>query len=177
VYAHLDVARSLTAILGAVAASTGTSRTRDIDPAALDYGLSQRALTTISGRTDVVAELTPPGGFAALAHSSLQTLDEPTVRVVLRQAVRDVRIARLRPRRSVGGSHRRKAPAHRRPLRQRAIGELMLKVAPTYPSDTEAATGVIALLCKQISEPLEHGLTARRYAMSGDHRALCGTVL
>ncbi|MGW2051964.1 hypothetical protein ACWCPF_43620 [Streptomyces sp. NPDC001858] len=52
-YRLLDVARALVAIHGAVAASTETSRTRDIDPAAaaLDYGLSQRALIAVSGRT------------------------------------------------------------------------------------------------------------------------------
>ncbi|MDX3548335.1 hypothetical protein PV729_45840 [Streptomyces europaeiscabiei] len=58
-----------------------------------------------------------------------------------------------------------------------AIGELMLEVAPAYLSDTEAATGVLALLCEQNGEPIEHGLAARRYAMSGDRRALHGTVL
>ncbi|MFC9484569.1 hypothetical protein ACFTZM_00630 [Streptomyces hydrogenans] len=57
-----------------------------------------------------------------------------------------------------------------------AIGELMLEVAPAYLSDTEAAD-VLALLCDQIGEPLDHGLAARRYAMSGDRRALHGTVL
>lgn len=49
-YRLLDVARSLTAIHGAVAAGTETSRTRDSDPAAeaaLDYGLSQRALIAV----------------------------------------------------------------------------------------------------------------------------------
>ncbi|WP_307168123.1 hypothetical protein [Streptomyces sp. B3I7] len=57
-----------------------------------------------------------------------------------------------------------------------AIGELMLEVAPAYLSDAEAADA-LALLCEQIGEPLEHGLAARRYAMSGDRRALHGTVL
>ncbi|MFH9677520.1 hypothetical protein ACH4L5_35365 [Streptomyces sp. NPDC017405] len=60
-YRLLDVARSLTAIHGAIAAGTETSRTRDSAPAAetaLDYGLSQRALIAISRRADVVAELT-----------------------------------------------------------------------------------------------------------------------
>ncbi|MFB7609835.1 hypothetical protein [Streptomyces gardneri] len=33
------------------------------------------------------------------------------------------------------------------------------------------------LLCDQIGEPLDHGLAARRYAMSGDRRALHSTVL
>ncbi|MET9175887.1 hypothetical protein ABZX64_33340 [Streptomyces misionensis] len=57
-----------------------------------------------------------------------------------------------------------------------AIGELMLEVAPAYLSDIEAAN-VLALLCDQIGEPLDHGLAARRYAMSGDRRALHGVVL
>ncbi|MEW2497507.1 hypothetical protein AB0942_28825 [Streptomyces nodosus] len=90
-----DVTRALAAIHGAVAAGTKTSRTRDTDPAAvaaLDYGLSQRALITVSGCTDDVAELITRR-LAALAYSGLQALDEPTVRAVARQAVRDVRTA------------------------------------------------------------------------------------
>ncbi|MFF8931523.1 hypothetical protein ACF1AO_30130 [Streptomyces longwoodensis] len=67
---------------------------RHSDPgaaAALDYGLSQRALIAVSGRTDAVAEITRR--LAALAHSGLQALDAATVRAVVRQAVRNVRIA------------------------------------------------------------------------------------
>ncbi|MET8009499.1 hypothetical protein ABZU86_30655 [Streptomyces sp. NPDC005271] len=52
----------------------------------------------------------------------------------------------------------------------------MLEVALAYLSDTEAAD-VLALLCEEIGEPLEHGLAARGYAMSGDRRALHRTVL
>ncbi|MFE7045155.1 hypothetical protein ACFU9X_38785 [Streptomyces atratus] len=58
-YRLLDVARALGAIHGAVTAATDPSRTRDSDPAAaaaLDYGLSQRALIAVSGRTGDVAE-------------------------------------------------------------------------------------------------------------------------
>ncbi|MFB6991327.1 hypothetical protein ACFC0C_26615 [Streptomyces sp. NPDC056178] len=57
-----------------------------------------------------------------------------------------------------------------------AIGELMLEVAPAYLSDTDAAD-VLAPPCEAIGEELEHGLAARRYAMSGHRRALHGTVL
>ncbi|MER6611572.1 hypothetical protein ABT282_38440 [Streptomyces sp. NPDC000927] len=56
------------------------------------------------------------------------------------------------------------------------IGELMLDVAPAYLSDTEA-TEILTLLCAQIGENLDHGHAARRYAISGDRRALHGTVL
>ncbi|MFB6507426.1 hypothetical protein ACFYXP_33355 [Streptomyces sp. NPDC002466] len=59
-YRLLDVARALAAIHEAVTAGTETSRTRETGPAtgaALDYGLSQRALTAVSARADMVAEL------------------------------------------------------------------------------------------------------------------------
>ncbi|MFJ4967104.1 hypothetical protein ACIP6P_32485 [Streptomyces sp. NPDC088729] len=180
-YRLLDVARSLAAIHDAVAASPETSRTRDSDPAdaaALDYGLSQRALIDVSSRTDDVAELITRR-LATLAHSGLQALDEPTVRAVVRQAVRDVRTAP--PPVPVGPPADPALTELRRVVDDlaastHAIGELMLEVAPAYLSDTEAAD-VLALLCDQIGEPLEHGLAARRYAMSGDRRALHGTVL
>ncbi|MGQ7754789.1 hypothetical protein ACUN29_41290 (plasmid) [Streptomyces sp. WC2508] len=101
------------------------------------------------------------------------------MRAVVRQAVRDVRTAP--PPAPV------EPPADPTVAAARAIvddlvavnheiGELMLEVAPAYLSDTDA-TDVLALLCEQIGEPLEHGLAARRYAMSGDRRALHGTVL
>ncbi|MDX3528482.1 hypothetical protein P1P75_19040 [Streptomyces sp. ID05-39B] len=179
-YRLLDVARALAAIHGAVAAGTETSRTRDTDPAAaaLDYGLSQRALIAVSGRTDDVAELITRR-LVTLAHSGLQALDEPTVRAVVRQAVRDVRTTPPPPPAdpptdpAIGAARRLvddlAANSH-------AIGELMLEVAPAYLSDTDAAE-VLALLCEQIGEPLEDGLAARRYTMSGDRRALHGTVL
>jgi hypothetical protein len=51
-----------------------------------------------------------------------------------------------------------------------AIGELMLEVAPAYLSSD------LAPLWEQIGESLGYGLAARRYAMSGDRRALHGTV-
>lgn len=106
-------------------------------------------------------------------------LDEPTVRAVVRQAVRDVRTAPPPPPADTPADP---SPAAARRLvddlaaNSHAIGELMLEVAPAYLSDTDAAD-VLALLCGQIGEPLEHGLAVRRYAMSGDHRALHGTVL
>ncbi|MFJ1887165.1 MULTISPECIES: hypothetical protein [unclassified Streptomyces] len=82
---------------------------------------------------------------------------------MVRQVVRDVRTA---PPALVA---LRAASSH-------VIGELMLEVAPAYLADT-AAADVLALLCEEIGEPLEHGLAARRYTMSGDRRALHGTVL
>jgi hypothetical protein len=174
-YRLLDVARALAAIHDAVAAGTEVTLMRDTGPAvaaALDYGLSQRALIAVSGRSSDVAELSR---LAMLAHSGLQALDTATVRAVVRQAIRDVRsapepadppadpeLAALR------------AVVDNLAAATYAVGELMLEVAPAYLSDT-AAADVLAPLCEQIGEDLERGLAARRYAMSGDRRAL--TVL
>ncbi|MFJ9417739.1 hypothetical protein ACIRPT_26770 [Streptomyces sp. NPDC101227] len=91
----LDVARALAAIHGALAAGTDLSRTRDTGPAAaaaLDYGRYQRALIAVSGRTDDIARLIT-GRLATLADCGPDALSEPTVRVVVRQAARDVRSA------------------------------------------------------------------------------------
>lgn len=58
-YRLLDVAHALGAIHDAIATGTDPSRVRDTDQAAaatLDFGLSQRALTAVSGRTGDVAE-------------------------------------------------------------------------------------------------------------------------
>ncbi|MFJ4007778.1 hypothetical protein ACIPWL_30600 [Streptomyces sp. NPDC090023] len=129
------------------------SRTRDTGPAAaaaLDYGLSQRALIAISGRTDTVAEIITRR-LATLAHSGLQALDAAAVRAVVRQAVRDVRTAPPPPPAEPPADP---AVAALRAVVDdlvavnHAIGELMLEVAPAYLSDTQAAD-VLARLCDQ----------------------------
>ncbi|MEU6577872.1 hypothetical protein [Streptomyces sp. NPDC046805] len=43
-------------------------------------------------------------------------------------------------------------------------------------SDT-AVADALAPLCEQIGEDLEHDLAARRYAMTGDRRALHSSIL
>ncbi|MEU4955217.1 hypothetical protein [Streptomyces lavendulae] len=156
-YRLLDVARALTAIHGAVAAHADPSRTRDTGPAAaaaLDYGLSQRALIAVSGRTDAVAELITHR-LATLAHSGLHALDEATVRAVVRQAVRDIRTAPPPPPAEPPADPA--VAALRRVVddlaaSSHAIGELMLEVAPAYLSDIEAAD-VLALLCDRSANP------------------------
>ncbi|WP_331726438.1 hypothetical protein [Streptomyces uncialis] len=176
-YRLLDVARALAAIHDAVTTGPGLSRTRDSDPAAvaaLDYGLSQRALIAISGRTDAVAEIITRR-LAALADSGL---DETAVRAVVRQAVRDVRTA---PPPSADPPADPAVAALRAVVddlaaSSHAIGELMLVLAPSYLTDHEAAD-LLDRLCDDIGIPLDHGLAARRYALSGDRRALHGTVL
>ncbi|MFF1360238.1 hypothetical protein [Streptomyces sp. NPDC058297] len=115
-YRLLDVARALAAIHGAVTAGTEVSPARDSDPgavAALDFGLSQRALIAVSARSGDVAELIARR-LATLAHSGLKALDGPTVRGGPpgrpRCAHRSVPAARG----SVGGSHAHCAAPRRR---------------------------------------------------------------
>jgi hypothetical protein len=96
------------------------------------------------------------------------------VRAVVRQAIRDIRTAPPPP--PVGPPAdpviaKLRAVADELAASAYAIGELMLEVASAYLSDTDA-TDILALLCEQIGEPLDHGLAARRYALTGDRRAL-----
>ncbi|MGW2111073.1 hypothetical protein [Streptomyces sp. NPDC001948] len=100
------------------------------------------------------------------------------MRAVVRQAVRDVRTALPPP--PTDPLADPTVAALRRVVDDlaastHAIGELMLEVAPVYLSDTDAAD-VLAPLCEEIDEELDHGLAARRYATSGDRRALHGTM-
>ncbi|MFB8000120.1 hypothetical protein ACFC4G_46055 [Streptomyces sp. NPDC056002] len=186
-YRLLDVARALAAIHRAVAAGTEMSRTRDTDPAAtaaLDYGLSQRALIDVCAHSSDVAELITLR-LAMRVHSGLKALDELAVRAVVRQAVRDVRTVPPPPSPAPPASADPSADPTLTALRRvvddlaanaHAIGELMLEAAPAHLSDTDAAD-VLAPLCDAIGKPLDHALAARRYAISGDRRALRGTVL
>ncbi|MGW2183683.1 hypothetical protein ACWCXX_37850 [Streptomyces sp. NPDC001732] len=48
-----------------------------------------------------------------------------------------------------------------------AIGELLLEVAPAYLSDHQAAD-TLALFCDEIGIDLDHGLAARRYALTSE---------
>ncbi|UDM05471.1 hypothetical protein [Streptomyces longhuiensis] len=180
-YRLLDVAHAQAAIHGAVTASTDPSRTRDTDPvaeAALDYGLSQRALVDVCARRGDVAQLITRR-LATLTHNGENPLDEPAVREVVRQAVHDIRATPSPP--PVCPSADPALAALRAVVDDLAagthqVGELMLEVAPAHLSDA-AAAHVLAPLCEEIGEGLDHALAARRYAISGDRRALNGTVL
>ncbi|MFB8000382.1 hypothetical protein ACFC4G_47500 [Streptomyces sp. NPDC056002] len=118
-YRLFDVSRSLAAIHDAVTAGPACLARETPNPgtqAALDYGLSQRALIDISSRTDAVTELITRR-LATLARNGLQALDEPAVRAVVRQTVRDVRNAPAARRSADGPDRRRAARRRRRPRR------------------------------------------------------------
>lgn len=148
-------------------------------PAALDYGLPQRALIAISGRVGDVAELITRR-LTTLAHSGLTTPDEPAVCAVVRQAVRDIRTAPPPPLPVDPPADptiaEMRALVDRLAVSAYSMGELLLEVAPAYLSGEQAAD-VLALLCNETAEDLEHGLAARRYVLTGDRRALDGTPL
>ncbi|MGA5874191.1 hypothetical protein [Streptomyces cinereoruber] len=93
---------------------------------------------------------------------------------MVRQTVRDIRTAPPAP---PGDPPTSPAVAALRAVVDLAVStymieELMLEVAPAYLSEV---ADVLALLCDQVGEPLNHGLAARRYAVSDDRRALHGT--
>lgn len=194
-YRLISIARTAGAIDTAVAVADPASRTRDTDPdaqAALDYGLSQRALLAVSGRTGDLAALITDR-LTALAPSGTQALRPNTIQQVVQQAVDDVRVQAVVDQavHDVRATPPTTAPVAtptdpaaaelRRVIDElvdsaQAIGRLMLEVAPAYLSDA-AAADVLAPLCEDIGENLDHGLAARRYAITGDRRALHGTVL
>ncbi|GFN09945.1 hypothetical protein Smic_85010 [Streptomyces microflavus] len=102
----------------AVAVGPGTSRTRDTDPAAaaaLDYGLSQRTLIAVSGRTDTVAQLITRRIVALATAASRPSMSRPCVPWSARPSaphrLRRPPVRRRIPRRSPGRSQKE------RPLR------------------------------------------------------------
>lgn len=111
--------------------------------------------------------------LSTLAHSGLPAVDEPTVRAVVRQAVRPAPVAADLPADPALTELRRVVDDFATTY---AISELMLEVAPAYLSDTDAAD-LLAPLCEAIGENLEHGLAAGRYALSGNRCSLHGAVL
>ncbi|MEC4020450.1 hypothetical protein [Streptomyces sp. H27-D2] len=56
------------------------------------------------------------------------------------------------------------------------IGRLMLEIAPAYLTDSQAARR-LGIFAAEIGLTLEEALADRRYAISGDRRALVGIVL
>ncbi|OEJ93130.1 hypothetical protein [Streptomyces thermolilacinus] len=147
------------------------------DTAALDYGLSQRALVAVSARSDDVAALITRR-LAALARSGVRGLDEAAVREVVRQAVHDVRTAPPVPAGPPSDPLAAEGRRHFEALAtvQPPIGELMLEVAPAYLSDTDAVVR-LAVLCDVLDVTLDHALATRRYALTGDQRAQVPTSL
>ncbi|MEU9313462.1 hypothetical protein [Streptomyces sp. NPDC048256] len=120
-YRLLDVARSLTAIHGAVAAGTDLSRTRDNDPAAaaaLDYGLSQRALSEVSSRAEDVSELIPDDSPRSLAAVSRPLMSPLCARWSPGRPRHPYRPASAARRSADGLDRRRAAPRRRRPRGQ-----------------------------------------------------------
>ncbi|MFE9565894.1 hypothetical protein ACFYM0_32835 [Streptomyces sp. NPDC006487] len=180
VYRLLDVARGVAAIRAGATAGTLVSRTRDapqVAEAALDYGFSQRAVIAVAARSGDIAELIT-GRIAACTRVGAQDLDAATVRAVVHQAVRELRAAPPEPPDAPpadpGLAELRRVVADLA-VSAHAMGELFLEVAPAYLCDTTAAD-VLGPLCDEIGN-LDTGLATRRYALTGDRRALHGIVL
>ncbi|OEJ56742.1 hypothetical protein BGM19_00375 [Streptomyces agglomeratus] len=57
------------------------------------------------------------------------------------------------------------------------LGQITLELAPPYLSEQEAVDTILARLANDIGSDTETILAARRYALTGDRRALDGTWL
>ncbi|GHB30747.1 hypothetical protein GCM10010346_62650 [Streptomyces chryseus] len=57
------------------------------------------------------------------------------------------------------------------------LGQIALELAPPYLSEQEAVDTILARLANDIGSDAKTILAARRYALTGDHRALDGTWL
>ncbi|MER5728901.1 hypothetical protein ABT084_11275 [Streptomyces sp. NPDC002138] len=183
-YRLIEVSRAAEAIAAALEAVGGVSHARDTPTArdALDFGLSQRALPAVAGREDEVVALNTRRLAVLTGHGAPP--DENALGAVVHQAVRDVRDVRSAPAPApaapVGGADPAVAVlrlvADDLAATAMELGELILEIAPAYLSDARAAER-LAPLCEQIGEDLENGLAARRHAITGDRRTLCGTLL
>ena len=197
-YRLIAVARAAAVIDEAVAGAVSVSRTRDTGTetgAGLDYGLSQRALLAVSARSGDVAAMIA-ARLTALTADSTRGLPADTVRDVVQHAVDAARAQELADQTlhqvrtalpaavpataATVAADPRLAELHQAvddlTAASHAIGELMLEVAPAYLSDQDAAEAV-APLCEEIGQTVPEALAARRYAITGDRRALAGTVL
>jgi hypothetical protein len=151
-----DTARELRA----TARAHGLSLTGD------DLGLSGRALQDLHGRADEVAAALA----ARLATSSAGDVED--VAALLREVARDLR---AHPPPALHPERPEVAQAHSlvTQLRDQAasIGRLVLEIAPAYQADADVAD-VVALFADDIGASLPEALAYRRYAITGDPRAL-----
>jgi hypothetical protein len=158
-----------------------------------DFGLSQRALRAIADRADQVADARTRRLTAA---DPALLADPAAIRETVRQAVADARTAATGtatatspPLPADEGGDRggdrgdqgvlaelRAVAAHLVDTAHR-LGESALEIAPGYLADDQAAENGLAQFADDLGTGLDEVLAARRFALTGDRRALEGTLL
>jgi hypothetical protein len=186
-YRLLEIATTLDTLNRAAVGTGAVSPAGDTAARLWDFGLSQRALRDVADQADRIAEdLT-----AALtaAEPDLRT-DPDAVRDLVHQVVEAARHSAL-PAMSVENSTEAFTDIDVEPtdiasLRdmvdklvdlQGRLGLLALEIAPAYLTDAQAREGGLDRLADDIGIEIEHLLAARHFAVTGDRRALEGTVL
>ncbi|WP_141747242.1 hypothetical protein [Streptomyces agglomeratus] len=197
----IDIAEStegLSKAIGAAGLLTGVSPSGNTDTAGMpDLGLSQRALREVHGRLDELTTLVTERLTTARPTGQAEW---STVRYIVNQVVDELRREPLPTASgtaddnglSDGGTLER-APTNteQQPICTNAIrhlvdelatvggrlGEIALKLAPPYWSEEEALDNILTLFADDIGSDPDTVLALRRYALTGDRRALEGTWL
>ncbi|GHF74030.1 hypothetical protein GCM10010218_63940 [Streptomyces mashuensis] len=197
-YRLIDIAESAGVLERAIGAAgvLAVSPAGDTEPVAgvEGWGLSQRALREVHGRLDelgrtVTEQLTAAGKTGQL--------DGPAVREIVHRCVDELRRplptagAPAGDRDVIGAMERALTDFQRDPSNTGAgrrlvdtmaeaggcLGRIALELAPAYLSEQEASEAVLARYAEDIGCTVETVLAARRYALTGDRRALEGTWL
>jgi len=184
-YRLLDLAAVAEAIEDTVQAELGMSHTWD----STDLVLPVRAVVDLKGRTaeltDLIAErLTDAHQAAGGAALPAETVGGIVAAAIAEVRARpDVPTAELEtgpvPDGITTEAWRRHVAAGREAISQQraaelGIGALALEVVPAYVSDRQAEDEGLARLANDIGLTTDHLLACRRYAISGDPRAMDG---
>ncbi|MEZ0094971.1 hypothetical protein [Streptacidiphilus sp. EB129] len=187
-YRLLEIATTLDTFNRAAASAGAMSPTGDTELALWDFGLSQRALRDVAGHADRIAEAIA----AALTDDGPDRRADPdAVRDLVHQVVEAARHPAPPPQipdtsKNFTDTDTDVDPADVASLRavvdqlvaiQGRLGVLALEIAPAYLTDAQARDGGLDRLANDIGIEIEHLLAARHYAVTGDRRALEGTVL
>lgn len=167
-YRLIVMSRATNAITAAVTAALPTS------PAGYtDLGLSGRALRDIGGQAGDVAAVVAARLSTAAATGPVTAAQ---VRAIVADVVDQARRPVL-PARPPVDTPAGQLPALGDELARlnHRIGELALQLSPAYRSDAQA-TGDLAHWCDDIGIALTDALACRRYALTGDRRALANLL-
>jgi len=186
-YRLLEIATTLGTLNRAAANAGAVSPAGDTAPALWDFGLSQRALRDVADQADRIAEdlaaalaaagpdrRADPDAVRDLVHQVVEAARHPAPPPIpatftkftdTGTAVDPTDIASLR------------AVVDELVATQGELGLLALEIAPAYLTDAQARDGGLGQLANDIGIEVEQLLAARHYAVTGDRRALEGTVL
>ncbi|MET9519978.1 hypothetical protein [Streptomyces sp. NPDC002994] len=196
-YRLIDIAQSAGALdraIGAAGVLADVSPAGDTNAAGLvDMGLSQRALREVHGRLD---ELTAVVTERLTAAAQAGQLEWTAVRAIVGQAVDELRREPLPAAGDTAedydrGLERALTDAEQHPADTNAVrrlvdemaaaggrlGQIALELAPPYWSEQEALDHILTRFAHDIGCDTETILAVRRYALTGDRRALEGTLL